>query len=540
MSAPGSAISEPAFRPERPRHELARVLRRRRRLRAGVVQLVAALLAVLAAFVAPQVHVGFDIPTTRATEMLLAVGASTITFIGIVFSLLFLVVQFGSTAFTPRLNLFREAPVVWRAFALFTAVVVYSFTDALVITRRAQTSGTVLIVAFAGALVSIVVYRRLQMTAFTSIQLAPTLAQVERGGREVIDGLYTHPARPFETPDDSLPGHDGPWAEITWTGRAAVLQVIDVPRVLRAAERAGAMVRFKVGPGDRIAEGSVVAVTGNHARVVEQGVERAEGRRGAHLRAGSGVRSPRARGHRAESGGTRGQRPHNRGTGARRDGRPAACARDARFGHHACPRPRRRDPRVARPADLAPPPRLEQPRRQPSHGSVEPGREPALYEAACLFSHQPSRGGAEQDRLPDTRASASTAAPTPVATHTRSSHLRAIDGKIFLGRAAARHEGARALYIPFTCVHAGARADAGSGSCVASDSPPPAWRRVDNNTRVVTATSTPVITDLLCHRQKQVVHDLRLPRAGRNVSRELEIRPLGESGVEQRRDRRRL
>jgi uncharacterized membrane protein len=42
--------------------------------------------------------------------MLVAVAAGTVTFIGVVFSLQFLVVQFGSTTFTPRLTLFRYAP----------------------------------------------------------------------------------------------------------------------------------------------------------------------------------------------------------------------------------------------------------------------------------------------------------------------------------------------------------------------------------------------------------------------------------------------
>ena len=36
--------------------------------------------------------------------MLFAVGAGLLTFVGVVFSLLFLVVQFDSTTFTPRLN----------------------------------------------------------------------------------------------------------------------------------------------------------------------------------------------------------------------------------------------------------------------------------------------------------------------------------------------------------------------------------------------------------------------------------------------------
>ena len=179
-----------AFRSEGRPREIARVLRRKRRLRAGTVQLLGAATAVALAFLAPHVHIGFDIPTTRAIEMLIAVGAGTVTFIGIVFSLLFLVVQFASTTFTPRLNLFRDDPIVWRAFAFYTAVVVYSLTAALVIGRDEKTSAIVPIVAFVAVLAVIIVYRRLQMGAFKSIQLASALAQIARRGREVIDGLY--------------------------------------------------------------------------------------------------------------------------------------------------------------------------------------------------------------------------------------------------------------------------------------------------------------------------------------------------------------
>lgn len=265
-----------ASRPERPRHELARVLRRRRRLRAGIVQLLAVAAAVALAFVVPQVHVGFDIPANRATEMLVAVGAGTVTFIGVVFSLLFLVVQFGSTTFSPRLNLFRDAPIVWRAFAFYTAVVAYSFTAALVIGRDEETSGLVPLVAFAGVLASIIVYRRLQVGAFMSIQLASTLAQVAGRGRAVIDGLYTLAAPATDPSDrsDPLPSSStthGGAQEIRWPRPAAVVQVIDVPRVLRAAERAGVVIEFRVGSGEMIAEEAVVAVVRGRT---EPGLER--------------------------------------------------------------------------------------------------------------------------------------------------------------------------------------------------------------------------------------------------------------------------
>ena len=250
----------PASGPERRRRQLARVLRRKRRLRANLVQLLAAAVAVGLGFLLPHAHIGYDIPVSEAVSMLVAVGAATVTFIGVVFSLLFLVVQFGSTTFTPRLNLFRDAPIVWRAFAYYVGVVVYSLTAALVIGRDEKVSGVVPFAAFLGVLIA----NHLQNAAFKSIQLGPVLSQVAGRGRQVIDGLYTAPARAGQdstsprTPATSPPGQGA--QQIRWPHHAAVIQVINVPRVLRAAERAGATVQFTVGPGDEIAEGAALAV----------------------------------------------------------------------------------------------------------------------------------------------------------------------------------------------------------------------------------------------------------------------------------------
>lgn len=265
ISPAGPRLEPPGFRPDGRPHELASILRRKRRLRAGSAQLLATAVAVGLAFLMPQIHIGGDIPTTRAIEMLIAVGAGTVAFIGIVFSLLFLVVQFGSATFSPRLNLFRDAPIVWRAFAFYTALVVYSLTAALVIARDEKTSAAVPIVAFVAVLASIVLYRQLQTGAFKSIQLASTLAQIARRGREVIDGLYVAKAPATDQIDD-LDSANAPVAtehalhEILWPRPAAVVQAIDVPRVLRAAQRAHAVIRFKVGSGEMIAEGATVAV----------------------------------------------------------------------------------------------------------------------------------------------------------------------------------------------------------------------------------------------------------------------------------------
>src|SRR5271156_2014194 len=101
---------------------LGPALRRGRRLREGLVQLLYILLAAALALLVPRIPVGFTVPAGEARTALLSIGTAVVPFIGIVFSLLFLVVQFGTTTFTPRPNLFRHAGIVWHAFSYFSAV----------------------------------------------------------------------------------------------------------------------------------------------------------------------------------------------------------------------------------------------------------------------------------------------------------------------------------------------------------------------------------------------------------------------------------
>jgi uncharacterized membrane protein len=89
-------------------------LRRRRRLRTALVQAIYILSAVGLGLLVPHISVGATVESRRVSEMLVAVGAAFVPFIAIIYSLLFLVVQFSSTEFTPRLNLFRDSPIVWQ------------------------------------------------------------------------------------------------------------------------------------------------------------------------------------------------------------------------------------------------------------------------------------------------------------------------------------------------------------------------------------------------------------------------------------------
>jgi uncharacterized membrane protein len=249
--------SEPVREGRRRVIRLATALRHRRRLRTGLVQAAYILAAFGLGLLAPHISVGATVDSPRVTEMLVAVGAAFVPFIGIVYSLLFLVVQFGSTTFTPRLNLFRDSPIVWHAFSFFTSVIVFSFTAALAIGKDEQTTVLVPVVVTVVVLTSIAMFRSLQTSAFRSIQLASTLAAVARRGREVIEGAYPD----HTTEDPATPARPSALAgEVLWPARAATLQAIDVSALVRCAQRSDAVIELCVRPGEVIAEHGRVAL----------------------------------------------------------------------------------------------------------------------------------------------------------------------------------------------------------------------------------------------------------------------------------------
>ena len=247
-------------------------LRRRRRLRTAVVQAVYVLAAVGLGLLVPTVSVGATVDSRRVTEVLVAVGAAFVPFIAIIYSLLFLVVQFSATAFTPRLNLFRDSPIVWHGFSFFTSVIVFAFTATFTIGKDTETTILVPIVVTVLVLVAIVMFRVLQARAFSSIQLASTLSAVARRGREVVDDVYPEqttegPAAPGQPPRDA--------GDVRWPGRAVTLQGIDVPAVVGCAERADVVIELCVRPGQAIHQHGRVALVHGAGKVAAHELIRA-------------------------------------------------------------------------------------------------------------------------------------------------------------------------------------------------------------------------------------------------------------------------
>jgi uncharacterized membrane protein len=229
------------------------------------VQLFAVVVALVLGLTLPRISGGPTLDTKVVTQLLIGLAAALIPFMGVVFSLLFLVVQFGATNWTPRLNLFRDNPIVWRSFAYLTGVIVWSATAALVTSSRDEVSVVVPITALLSVLVALTVFRAVQMEAFRSIQLAPTTAAVVTRGRAVIDALYQDRDDGDVRTAPSLPEVS---AELRWSGHSGVLRQIDLPTLVAAATRIDGIVELTVEVGSIVSEGGVAAlVRGSNAAV---------------------------------------------------------------------------------------------------------------------------------------------------------------------------------------------------------------------------------------------------------------------------------
>jgi len=180
----------------------------------------------------------------------------------IVYSLLFLVVQWASSAYSPRLHLFRDHPLVWHSFGFFAGTIVYCIAGGLALGGETQVSLAVPAGALFLILIALALFRSLQATALGSIQLAPTLETIASRGRLVLDALYSTEYGERGADD----GADLPpvIAEVYWKAPPRVLQQVDLPKLVRLTERAGAVVVLVKRVSEQLVERGLVArVRGN-------------------------------------------------------------------------------------------------------------------------------------------------------------------------------------------------------------------------------------------------------------------------------------
>ena len=237
------------------RRPLVLALRRRRSLRAGLVHLLYVCVAIAAGLVVPRLDVGAQIHSSDAVALMAGVAAGLLALTGIVFALMFLVVQFAATSQSPRLNLFRDNPLVWHTLGLIVGVLVYAATCAMVAAGNDTTTVLVPVSVLLLVLLALAVTRRLQLDAFEAVQLSSVLDEITTLSRAVIDGLYP---TPFGGPVTAPPPVPDRVVQIRWPSSSRILRQIDLPGLIVMARNANAVIRLRVMPGELIRENAVV------------------------------------------------------------------------------------------------------------------------------------------------------------------------------------------------------------------------------------------------------------------------------------------
>ena len=143
-----------------------------------------------------------------AQELLSAIAAGMIAFTGFVFSMLILAVQFGSSAFTPRLlRSFDQGFTVKLALGAFVATFIYAL---LVLSEVAPADNKNFVPQYsvnaAVVLVGLSVLMFLLLIASVTgfLRAARVVADTGRVGRRAIDAAFPLPA---ETPEQSATAH---------------------------------------------------------------------------------------------------------------------------------------------------------------------------------------------------------------------------------------------------------------------------------------------------------------------------------------------
>lgn len=171
-----------------------------REMRRDLAQLVCAAAGLVLGLLVPLLHAGPQVDARPVVSLLFTLGFGVISLVSIIYSMLFLVVQFSASTFTPRLGLFRDEPIVWRLFAFSVGVFVFCISAALVIGARDRVSLLVPCAAVVLSLTALALMRTLQMRAFGSIQLGHALTAITTRAHQLFDTLYVRPYAPDPRP----------------------------------------------------------------------------------------------------------------------------------------------------------------------------------------------------------------------------------------------------------------------------------------------------------------------------------------------------
>jgi uncharacterized membrane protein len=203
----------------------------------------------------------------QTIAFLSAVSSGMMAFTGIVFGLLFILLQFGSTAYTPHIvPILARNRTLNHAGGVFTGTFVYSLM-ALRGVRENATSAVVIWVAFGWLIVSVCLLLRL-VQVFATLTITDVLdilgdmghREIERIYGDAADGTKARDVQDRDVQERDDAAADGRATQtLVHRGGPRYVVAIDVARLVAIARAANAVIHIPVAVGDSITAGTEVA-----------------------------------------------------------------------------------------------------------------------------------------------------------------------------------------------------------------------------------------------------------------------------------------
>ena len=201
--------------------------------------------------------------TDVATSILTSVVSGMLAFTGFVFSMAFVMVQFGSSQYSPRLSGYLLRDRVFRhAIGMFTATFVYALVALTVVDRRgAGTAVDLVVIAVLAAVLGSVTFFLALIQRVTVLQVTNILHQVGAMGREVIERLYP-PLTDVAVRTSLAPPSVAALPPVTQTvhyhGGPMVVIEVHVQGLARLAQHYGAVIELEYAVGDTLTDSATL------------------------------------------------------------------------------------------------------------------------------------------------------------------------------------------------------------------------------------------------------------------------------------------
>lgn len=223
----------------------------------------------IAALVLPRLEHAFlresvsTLSVDSARQCFTTIATGMMAFTGVVFAIAFMVVQFGTAAYSPRLTtLFVGRPGLYHTLGLFFATFTYSLAALNWTGRGGSNDAPLFSSLLVGALlIASMMAFALLVRSVSALQIHNVLQTIGRRGRREIEAL---PLQDDRT-GSGLP-HADPWKpprggwvqRLCHEGQPQVVAALDLGALVQLAQAAGALIRIECAVGDTLMQGAVL------------------------------------------------------------------------------------------------------------------------------------------------------------------------------------------------------------------------------------------------------------------------------------------